>query len=230
MRRDGGRLQDTTTWVFDLDNTLYPPSCRLMEQVRGRITAYVADALDLAPDDAQREQTRMMKTHGTTLRGMVVEHGTDPHAYLAYVEDIDYGAVEAWPALGAALSVLPGRKVIFTNASADHAREVVDRLGVAEAFSGVFDTVAAEFVPKPAAATYDNMVRALDVAPASAVMVEDMARNLRPAAALGMTTVWLRNDFQWARPEPAADYVDHEIGELVDWLTAVSDGGRDANS
>lgn len=221
MRRDGGRLDDAATWVFDLDNTLYPPDCDLMTQVRGRITQYVGEALDLPPDEAHREQTRMMRAHGTTLRGMVLEQDTDPHGYLNYVETIDYSVVAPWPELGAALDRLQGRKVVFTNASAQHAHDVLARLGVADAFDGVFDTVAADFVPKPAAATYSAMLDRLGVVADTAVMVEDMAINLKPAAALGMTTVWLRNDFAWARPADDADYVDHEIDDLVAWLSDV---------
>ena len=226
MRRDGGHLRDATTWVFDLDNTLYPPDCDLMAQVRGRITEYVAGVLELPHDEAHAEQTRMMRTHGTTLRGMVLERNTDPHGYLEFVETIDYSVVAPWPELGAALDRLPGRKVVFTNASAQHAHDVLERLGVAAAFDGVFDTVAADFVPKPAAPTYSAMLGRLGVVAETAVMVEDMAINLRPAAALGMTTVWLRNDFHWARPDADADYVDHEIDDLVAWLTDVVDGGR----
>ena len=213
--------QRAATWVFDLDNTLYPYSCRLFEQVRALIGAYVAQYLGLPEDEARVEQRRMFRAHGTTLRGMMIEHGADPNAYLAFVEDIDYGRLSARPDLGAVLARLPGRKVVFTNASARHA---VARLHIADAFDGVFDTVAADFVPKPALATYHAMLAAFDIAPETAVMVEDMAVNLKPAAALGMTTVWLRNDFDFAKPEPGSSYVDHEVDDLVTWLREVADG------
>ena len=179
-----------TVWLFDLDNTLYPASCNLFDQVDQRIGAFIADLLQVDAAEAKRLQKHYFSQYGTTLRGLMDHHGIAPGAFLDYVHAIDVSPVPPSPALDAALRALHGRKLIFTNGSVAHAERVMARLGVAEHFTGVFDIVAANYQPKPNPATYAALIEQHRVDPRAAAMFEDIPRNLVPAAALGMTTTW----------------------------------------
>ncbi|MHA1565810.1 MAG: pyrimidine 5'-nucleotidase [Alphaproteobacteria bacterium] len=209
-------------WLFDLDNTLYRASAALFEQVSARINSFVADYLDLDSAAAYVVQKTLLREHGSTMRGLMTRHGVVPEVFMDFVHDIDYGVLESDERLGRALASLPGRKLVFTNASVPHAEAVLERLGIANAFEAIFDIAAADYLPKPSASAYDKIVTLYDLDPRNAVMVEDMARNLQPAAAMGMATVWIRGDLAWAVPEPDADYIHHEIDDLVSWLEALT--------
>jgi len=208
----------TEAWVFDLDNTLYPAACDLFAQVNERMAGFISNQLGLDPLTARHLQKRYFHEHGTTLRGLMLEHGTDPKAYLAYVHDIDLSPVRADPRLDRALARLPGRKVVFTNGSVRHAENVLARLGVSAHFDAVFDIVAADYIPKPAAETYRRMAAALAIAPDRAVMIDDIPQNLVPAAAMGMTTVWVRTDTEYARIGAVGEHVHHIADDLAAWL------------
>ena len=151
----------------------------------------------------------------------MIEDGLDPLPYLDFVHSIDLSPVVRNPALGRALERLPGRKLIFTNASRRHAEAVMARLGVTEHFEAIHDIVDANFLPNPDPRTYADLVRRYAIRPARACMIEDMAVNLEPAAALGMTTVWVRTDQPWGRPTSAnAGAIHHVTDDLVGWLSA----------
>src|SRR5215472_14346029 len=189
----GRPLGEIETWIFDLDNTLYPTSCRLFDQIHARMTRFIAERFDLSPEMALARQKVYFREHGTTLRGLMVVDRIDPNEFLAFVHDIDLTCVPPDPILVAALAALPGRKIVHTNGSQRHAERLLDHLGITGSFCGIVDIAAARYEPKPAPAGYHELLRRYAVAPGTAVMVEDMARNLVPAAALGMTTVWVRN-------------------------------------
>src|SRR3984885_259748 len=141
------------TWVFDLDNTLYPHHVNLWQQVDARIGEFVSAWLKVSPDEARRIQKDYYRRYGTTMRGMMMEHGVKADDYLAYVHEIDHSPLEPNPAMGAAISRLPGRKLILTNGSVDHVDAVLARLGLSTHFDGVFDIIAPGLGPKPARAT-----------------------------------------------------------------------------
>ena len=206
------------TWVFDLDNTIYPARFNLFDQVDLRIGAFIAELLDLEADAARRIQKRYFRDHGTTLSGLMRHHDIDPHDFLGFVHDIDLGCIPPNPELDRNLDRLPGRKVIFTNGSTGHAENVLARLGIAERFCGIFAITDADFIPKPQAAPYAALIERFGIDPLGAVMVEDIARNLAPAAALGMTTVWVRSDNAWGAEGSKRDYVHHVIDDVADWL------------
>lgn len=215
-------LRNTACWIFDLDNTLYPAACNLFLQVDQRIQQFVMDRLRVDPDQARRVQKEYFHQYGTTLNGLIQHHGVEPGGYLDYVHDIDVTPVPPSPALNAALGRLPGRKLVYTNGSVPHADRVMERLGISHHFDGIFDIVAADYVPKPDPGAYDEFVRRFGVAPEDAVMVEDIARNLAPAHALGITTVWLRSDHHWSGGSADDPHIDHIIDDLVDWLGTVA--------
>ncbi len=179
-------------WVFDLDNTLYPASCRLFDQIDRRMTAYVADYLDIGHEEAYALQKSYFRDFGTTMNGMMVNHRMDPEDYLQYVHDIDHSPVKPAPELAAALAALPGRRLIFTNASRHHASMVLNRLGIEDLFEDVFDIRSSGFVPKPSRETYAMMINATGIDPHRSAMFEDIARNLVVPCELGMTTVLVR--------------------------------------
>ena len=221
-------LDHVDVWIFDLDNTLYPASCDLFEQVRVRIGGFIAEHFGLDIDAARALQRKYFLEHGTTLRGLMTVDGVSPEEFLDYVHDIDVTAVPPSRALDESLAALEGRKLIFTNASTAHAERVMDRLGVSRHFEAIVDIVASDYVPKPDRRSYDRMIDAHGIDPASAVMVEDMAVNLVPAHAMGMTTVWVKTEHAWTGPKPGETHVDREIDDLADWLETVVAARRSA--
>lgn len=219
------------TWVFDLDNTLYPHHLNLWQQVDERIRNYVARFLDVTHEEAFRLQKDYYRRYGSTLRGMMAEHGINPDEFLDFVHQIDHSPLMPNPALGAALEKLPGRKLILTNGSRKHAETVMRRLAVHHHFEDVFDIVAAELEPKPLAQTYDRFLARHEVAPTRAAMFEDLARNLEVPHALGMTTVLVvpertREVFReaWELEGRDASHVDHVTDNLVGFLQQITEG------
>ena len=223
MTATAAALRDIDTWVFDLDNTLYPASCNLFSQVDVRIGAFVSRILGLPADQARAVQKGYLAKYGTTLRGLMVEHRLDPAEYLNFVHDIDVTAIPPDPAMDLALDRLPGRKLVFTNGTVAHAERVLNRLGVQRHFEAVFDIHAADYVPKPEPVVYDQLLRRHAIAPRRAMLFEDIARNLKPAHDLGMTTAWVRVDWAWAQPGDDSTHVHHVIDDLTPWLTRAAD-------
>ncbi len=211
-------LAHIDAWIFDLDNTLYPASCDLFGQMDAKMTAYVARITGLDMVEARRLQKSWFHEHGTTMAGLMARHGVDPHHYLADVHDIDLDVVAEDRRLVDAIARLPGRKLIFTNADAAYATRVLARIGLTDSFEAIHDIHACAYAPKPSVAAYASMVAAFGVDPARALFVEDMARNLAPAKALGMTTVWIDNGSEQGPAADAPGFIDYHITDLGDWL------------
>lgn len=227
MANSGRKLVEIETWIFDLDNTLYPASCRLFEQIEARMTTFIAERFALEREPARARQKAYFRAHGSTMRGLMIEDGVDPEEFLAFVHQIDLACLPPDPALVAALQRLPGKKLVHTNGSVRHAERVLERLEVADAFSGIFDVKAAGWEPKPALSGYRALLRRYDVVPERALMIEDIARNLAPAAALGMTTAWLRSPNDWALEGAAEPHIHYVIDDLARFLGAASPPGRE---
>ena len=221
-RQERCPLGEVETWIFDLDNTLYPASCRLFDQVQQRMTDYICRRLALSAEEAAELRRNYFREHGTTLRGLMTVNAIDPHEFLAFVHDIDLAGVSPDPALAAALRRLAGRKIIHTNGSQRHAERLLEHLGIGDCFSGIVDIVAADFDPKPGLGGYRLLLLRHAVAAPSALMVEDIARNLAPAAELGMTTAWLRNGLDWAAADSDGDYIHHVVDDLAGFLAAAA--------
>jgi putative hydrolase of the HAD superfamily len=212
-------------WIFDLDNTLYPAHLSLWEQIDARIKAYVAKFLNVAPEKAFLLQKDYYKRYGTSLRGLMIEHGMSPDDFLAYVHDIDHSPLQANPELGAAIAALPGRKFVFTSGTRTHVAAVTHRLGLENHFDGVFDIVDAGLLPKPHRATYEKFLVDHGVDPGRAAMFEDLARNLEAPHALGMKTVLVvpentREVFResWELEGRGDDHVDYVNDDLTAFL------------
>ncbi len=217
------------TFVFDLDNTLYPHHLNLWHQVDERIRDYIANFLGVTHEDAWRKQKDFYRRYGTTMRGMMTEHGMEPDDFLDYVHQIDHSPLTPNPTLGAALEKLPGRKLILTNGTRAHADAVMSRLANAHHFEDVIDIVAGELDPKPFPQTYDRFLRRHGVDPLKAAMFEDLARNLEVPHRLGMTTVLVvpertREVFreEWELAGRDAPHVDHVTDDLAGFLRSVA--------
>ncbi len=213
-------LSHVRHWIFDLDNTLYPASANLFAHIDARIGEYVRNLLDCDADEAHRVQKAYFHAHGTTLSGLMAEHGVDPHHYLDFVHDVDMSALAHNAPLVEALARLPGRKLVFTNGDAPYATRVLERLGLHDSFEAIHDIHATDYRPKPDPQAYAGLCQAYAIDPATALFVEDMARNLKPAKAIGMTTVWIDNGSEQT-PDADRSFIDYTIRDLGDWLHTI---------
>lgn len=208
-------------WIFDLDNTLYPASAKLFDQIDVKMGDYIARLLDVDRVEARRIQKQFFHSHGTTLSGLMEAHAIEPSHFLDYVHDIDLEVIEEDRLLVNAIGALPGRKFVFTNGDAPYARRVLDRLGLGASFEAIHDIVACDYVPKPERVSYEAMCRTFEIKPDRALFVEDMARNLKPAKEMGMITVWVNNGSESGSHEADSQYIDYEIAAVTPWLGAI---------
>jgi len=214
------------TWIFDLDNTLYPASSDLFAQVDARMTGYVQGLFGLSAAEARNLQKTYYREHGTTLNGLMQLHGVDPENYLAYVHDIDLTVLTPDPRLGPAIARLPGRRFVFTNGCRDHACRVLERLALESLFDDIWDIRTIDYRPKPDTQSYRRVLADNQIAPSRAAMFEDAARNLVPAHELGLTTVWLKNGSVWSKQGPKhpvaeARHIHYETDDLSAFLLAI---------
>lgn len=222
-------FEHVTEWVFDLDNTLYPHHINLFAQIDKNMTAYVSTLLQMEHDEARKLQKQYYLDHGTTLQGLMIHHGVDPNDFLEKAHAIDYSALTPQPELAEAIKALPGRKFIFTNGSVPHAQATARALGILDHFDDIFDIVAADFLPKPAQATYDKFTALKKVETGKAAMFEDLPRNLMVPKALGMQTVLLvpRNLEEtvvewWEKTSGEDDHIDFVTDDLAGFLTKIT--------
>ena len=213
------------TWIFDLDNTLYPASCRLFDQIDVRMGEFVSRLLNIEVAEAKLRQKEMFYKYGTTLRGLMTEHAVTPDDFLDYVHDIDHTPVPLNQPLDAALHALPGRKLIFTNGTVAHAEKVLARIGITHHFGDIFDIVHADFIPKPEMEPYRKFVAKTGIRSETSAMFEDIARNLEAPHALGMTTVLVVSSdnrdalhLNRAAGGTVQDHIHHVTGDLAGFL------------
>lgn len=215
------------TWVFDLDNTLYPAECNLFAQIDLKMTQFVSRMLSVGPQEARRIQKLYYAEYGTTLSGLMNVHGMKPKDFLDFVHDIDLTPLDQAPDLAAAISALPGRRFIFTNGSRKHAERVAGRMKIDHLFDDVVDIEASLFTPKPSLAAYERFLTRTGAIPSRSAMFEDISRNLEPAAQLGFTTVLVRSPMDWggeptvvrpAGPGEHPPHVHHATDDLDSFL------------
>ncbi|RYH08132.1 pyrimidine 5'-nucleotidase [Tropicimonas sp. IMCC6043] len=207
-----------TTWVFDLDNTLYPPAARLFDQIEVRMTAWVMRELGVAEDEANRLRKLYWKEHGTTLAGLMRLHAVDPASYLNEVHEIDLGHLVPDSALADGLRALPGRRIVYTNASRPYAERVLAARGLGGLFDAVYGVEQAGFHPKPDREAFEAVFAADGLDPASAAMFEDEPRNLAVPHAMSMRTVHVA-------PIPApAPHIHHHTDDLAGFLAKLTRG------
>jgi putative hydrolase of the HAD superfamily len=210
-------------WIFDLDHTLYTLDAEKQAAMEERICIFVQRHFNLSREPAWELQKRYLREMGSTLAGLVKHHGVDADAYHDFINDLDGLELGANPALRLALERLPGRRFVFTNNCGRFAGRVLEILGIADLFSGIVDAKALSYEPKPALSAYDTLIAQTSTTPAHAVLFDDSVRNLVPAKALGMTTVWFNNgggQSHW-RIERQAEHIDYETDDLVRFLQTI---------
>ncbi len=210
----GADLRHVRSWIFDLDDTLYPPESQFMGLIQKRINDYVVRTSGLPADEALVVQKSYLNDYGTSLAGLMAHYRIDPHDFLAEVHDVPLDVLAPDPGLRAALERLEGPRIVFTNGSKAHARRVIERLDLADLFDGLFSLEDADLIPKPDPRTFARMTGQFGVDPASAAFFEDTVRNLEPAQALGMTTVLVGNRAH----DPDIPFVDHRAATLGPFL------------
>jgi len=219
-------LSHIDTWVFDLDNTLYPRSCDLFKQVDVQISSYVAKVYGL--DDlveAKKIQKDLFRRFGTTLKGLTEDKDVDPHDFMQHAHNIDYSPVPKMPKLNEMLGQLKGRKLIFTNGDMPHVERCLERMGISEHFDDAFDVEAANWVPKPQLEAYEIFSAKYNIDHATTAMFEDMAVNLEVPKQLGWATVHVQSDGTslgeaWEHEGGDADHIDHRTTDLTAFLKA----------
>ncbi len=215
-------LDTIDTWIFDLDNTLYPSHCNLFELIDVRMGLYIQRLLDCDAVEARRVQKDYFINHGTTLSGLMASHDITPDEFLDFVHDIAFDRLDPNPALAKSLAALPGRKLIFTNGDATYAGRVLDALGLGDSFEAIHDIRACGYVPKPHPDSYASLCTALNITPQHALFAEDMARNLKPAKAIGMTTLWINNGSEHGTAEACSSFIDYETDCASAWFAKLT--------
>jgi putative hydrolase of the HAD superfamily len=215
------RFAHIRDWIFDLDNCLYPASTGLFALIDERMGAYIERLLGLDATEAKRVQKAHFHEHGTTLAGLMTEHDVDAHDFLADVHDIPLDRVKADQRLGALLSRLPGRRFVFTNGDAPYARRVLEAIGVHHHFDDLHDIHASGLRPKPDPHGYAMLCERFKIEPKQALLADDMVKNLAPAKALGMTTVWVDNGSEQAGSDYDEGLVDVRVADVGDWLESI---------
>jgi len=210
----GADLRHVDTWLFDLDNTLYPADSGFMAQIERRMTDFVERVTGLPRDEAYRLQKKYLADYGLTLSGLIEHHGVDPAEYHALFDDLPLESLAQNPELVAAIERLPGRRLIFTNANDVHAERVLARLGLAHLFDDVFHIALSSYVPKPSRVAFERIDAAHGIDPAATAFFEDSERNLEPAAELGMTTVLVGPH----APASTAAFVRYKTDNLASFL------------
>jgi len=223
------KFKQIETWVFDLDNTLYSPDCKLFDQVDMRMGQFISELLDIDRVEARKVQKDFFFRYGTTLRGLMSEHDVAPAEFLHFVHDIDRSVIPHDKMLDAAIALLPGKKYICTNGSVAHAEATLAKIGIGDHFEDIFDIHSFDYEPKPARAAYDVMLNRAGFAPERAAMFEDIARNLEIPHELGMATVLVTSsdDADGAMinrlngDNTGADYVHHTTDDISGFLTRI---------
>ena len=209
-------------WIFDLDNTLYSGKTKVFEQVDKKMSEYISVKLKISVEEAKKIQKNYFYEYSTTLNGMIKNHKIDPKEFLDFVHDINIDFLQKDPELGKEIEKLDGKKIIFTNGSRKHAINVTRQIGIDQLFDSIFDIVDAEFIPKPSIEPYKKLVEKHKIDPKLSVLVEDIARNLKPAYEMGMKTVWIENDEPWASKFSDSDFENYKTNNLSDFLKKIN--------
>ena len=208
-------------WIFDLDNTLYDIKLSLFKRVSIRITQFIINYFGITKNEALKLQRELYLKYGLTLRGLIVEKKIEPQDFLKYVHDVEFPELKIDNELKSLLSKLKGKKYVYTNASYQHAKNILKLLGVMEEFEYILDIEATDFIPKPNIESYKIMKKKLCLRNKDmdkAIFIEDTARNLVPAKNLGMSTVWMENSFNENDFKKNFTYIDYSFKNVKSFL------------
>ena len=212
------------TWIFDLDNTLYSADSGIFQQVHDLMSKFVSKHLNVEIKKAKEIQRKYYKQHGTTLRGMMDNHGVDPEYFLKEVHKLDYSIVDSNKKLNEELKKLKGRKIIYTNANLQHTLDVLDRIELSDFFDYIFDIKMANYIPKPDLQPYEQIIKDFNLNPSTSAMFDDIAKNLVPAKKVGFTSIWIDVGYENFSDdiEASKDYLDFKTKDLSVFLEKVN--------
>ena len=215
-------LQSIKFWIFDLDNTLYSGKTKVFDQVDKRMSKYISEKLNISVEEARKIQKNYFYKYNTTLNGMIKNHKIDPDEFLEFVHNIDIDFLQKDPKLSKEIEKLNGKKIIFTNGSRKHALNVTKKIGIDKFFDDIFDIVDCDFIPKPSIEPYKMLVTKHKIDPKLCVLVEDIARNLKPAYEMGMKTIWIENNEPWACKFSDENFVNYRTNNLSGFLKKIN--------
>jgi len=209
-------------WIFDLDNTLYSGQTEVFAQVDKKMSKYISDKLKIDLLSAKKIQKNYFHKYSTTLNGMIKNHKINPEEFLEFVHDVDISFLQKDHKLAEEIKKLKGKKIIFTNGSRKHAINVTKKIGIDKLFDDIFDIVNADYIPKPSIEAYKKLVDEHKIDPKLSVLVEDIARNLKPAYEMGMKTIWIENDEPWAKEFSDAKFINYKTNNLSEFLKKIN--------
>ena len=215
-------LKSIKYWIFDLDNTLYSGKTKVFEQVDKKMSKYISDKLNISIGEARKIQKNYFHEYNTTLNGMIKNHKINANEFLDFVHDINIDFLKKDKKLADELEKLEGKKIIFTNGSRKHALNVTSKIGINQYFDGIFDIVDSDFIPKPSMEPYKKLVEKHKIDPKLSVLVEDIARNLKPAYEMGMKTVWIENNEPWSKEFSDSNFVNYKTNNLSEFLRKIN--------
>ena len=210
-------------WLFDLDNTLYSGQTKVFDQVDKKMSSYISKKLNIPVEEAKKIQKEYFHKYSTTLSGMMKHHNIDANEFLEFVHDVNLDFLKEDKDLEIEISRIKGKKIIFTNGSKAHAKNVTKKIGIDKLFDGVFDIVESNFIPKPSLEAYKMLIQKYKIEPQYCILVEDIARNLKPAHELGMKTVWIKNDEPWAAEFSNEKFINYRTENLTSFLKEINE-------
>ena len=210
-------------WLFDLDNTLYDGATKVFDQVDKKMSKFISEKLNVSLVEARKIQKSYFQEYNTTLNGMIKNHKIDADEFLEFVHDVDLSFLDRNKFLEEEIKKLNGKKIIFTNGSKAHAKNVTQRIGIENLFDGVFDIVDSDFIPKPSIEPYKKIIQKYGIDPEYCIFIEDIARNLRPAYELGMKTVWIKNNEPWAAKFSNENFINYKTDNLSEFLRRINE-------
>jgi len=217
--------QKINTWIFDLDNTLYSADSGIFQQVHKLMGEFISKNLKMDMVEAKKLQSKYYKQHGTTLRGLMDNHGVEPDYFLDEVHKLDYSIVGPNEKLNKELEKIQGRKIIYTNANKKHVVDVLERINLTNFFDEIFDIKMANYIPKPEIRPYEQIIDIFNINPSSSAMFDDIAKNLVPAKKVGFTPVWVDAGYENFSDDIQAskDYLDYSTRNLSSFLKDINE-------
>ena len=215
-------FKNIKNFIFDCDGVLYQDLEAVFGQVSKRMTKYISEKLNLDVKKAKELQTNYFHKYNTSLNGLMIHHDVNPEDFLRYVHDINLDFMKKDYTLREELMKLDGKKLIFTNGSHEHVKNITKHVGIDDLFDGIFDITDCNLIPKPSIEPYKRLIEKFDIIPEETIFIEDIAKNLEPAKKLGMKTAWLINDEYWGKRDSDKDFIDLKIKNLSSFLKEIN--------
>ena len=211
-------------WIFDLDNTMYDINLGLFKKISNRITDFIMSKYSLDIDQAKKIQKEYYLKYGLTLRGLIVEKKLEPEEFLDYVHDVEHPELKKNDQLISKIRILEGKKIIFTNATSNHAKKILKILELEHDFDQIIDIKDLEYIPKPDKRSYKKLLECLNLNKENldkTIFFEDTVKNLIPAKELGITTVWMKNSINEKDFIKNCNFIDYSFNNLNEFLDTI---------